>query len=212
MIWLNYRGTIQPFGSQIATGVNINGATYNVWENRETNGGTSWNVISYVNQATTLSVSNLDIRAFTNDAVGRGYINSAWYLIAVEAGFELWQGGAGLATNSFSATVNNTLGAAALNVLAPTDTSVLTGTVAFKGLLSGLALSSYQMYWNVDGGQFNLMSDNAANGDKEATIDLSGWTWRDAGNYYGPFAVTLTAEDLSGNIVQQKTIIIYRGK
>jgi len=212
MIWLNYRGTIQPFGSLIATGVNINGASYNVWEGRETNGATSWNVISYVNQATTLAVSNLDIRAFTNDAVSRGYINSAWYLIAVEAGFELWQGGAGLATNSFSATVNNNLGAAPLNILAPTDTSVLTGTVLFKTLLSGLALSTYQMYWNVDGGQFNLMSDNAANGDKEASVDLSGWTWRDAGNYYGPFAVTFTAEDLSGNIVQQKTIIIYRGK
>ncbi|MCW2929205.1 MAG: glycoside hydrolase, family 6, partial [Actinomycetia bacterium] len=36
------------------------------------------------------------------DAVRRGYISSSWYLIDVEAGFELWQGGAGLATNSFS--------------------------------------------------------------------------------------------------------------
>jgi len=212
MIWLNYRGTIQPAGSLVASGVNIGGATYNVWEGVGGNTAPHWNIISYQAQNTTLSESNLDINAFINDAVSRGYISSAWYLIAVEAGFELWQGGAGLATNSFSATVNNTLGTAPLNVLAPTDTAVLTGTVTFKALLANTALSSYQMYWSVDTGQFNLMSDNATNGDKEYSVDLSGWTWRDAGNYYGPFAVTFTAEDLSGNIVQQKTIIVYRGK
>jgi len=39
------------------------------------------------------------------DAVSRGYIASSWYLISVEAGFELWHGGAGLATNSFSVNV-----------------------------------------------------------------------------------------------------------
>ncbi len=37
--------------------------------------------------------------------VSRGYTKSSWYLIDVEAGFELWQGGAGLATNSFSVNV-----------------------------------------------------------------------------------------------------------
>lgn len=212
MIWLNFRGPVQPFGSRIASAVTIGGAAYDVWEGRETNGSTSWNVISYVADNSALAVSNLDIKAFTNDAVNRGYINSSWYLIAIEAGFELWQGGAGLATNSFSATVNNGLGSTPLNIVAPTDTSVLTGSVVFKALLVNTALSSYQMYWSVDGGQFNLMSDNPTAGDKEYSVDLSGWTWRDAGNYYGPFAVTLTAEDLSGAIVQQKTIIIYRAK
>ena len=45
-----------------------------------------------------------------------------------------------------------------------------------------MSLSSYVMYWSVDGGQLNLMSDNTAGGDhKEASVDLSGWTWRDAG-------------------------------
>ena len=48
------------------------------------------------------SVSNLDIDQLVADAVSRGYIQTSWYLIDVEAGFELWQGGAGLATNSFS--------------------------------------------------------------------------------------------------------------
>src|SRR6202034_176288 len=40
------------------------------------------------------------------DSVSRGYTKSAWYLIDIEAGFELWQGGAGLATTSFSVSIN----------------------------------------------------------------------------------------------------------
>ena len=35
----------------------------------------------------------------------RGYLKSSWYLIDVEAGFELWHGGAGLATKSLSVDV-----------------------------------------------------------------------------------------------------------
>jgi len=46
------------------------------------------------------SVNNLDLGPLAADAVARGYMPSMWYLIDVEAGFELWQGGAGLAANS----------------------------------------------------------------------------------------------------------------
>jgi cellulose 1,4-beta-cellobiosidase len=59
------------------------------------------------------SVSGLDIGTLTQDAVSRGYTQTSWFLIDVEAGFELWQGGAGLATNSFSVSVS---GAAAPSV------------------------------------------------------------------------------------------------
>ncbi len=211
MIWLNYRGTIQPFGTVIAPGVTIGGTVYDVWYGRTTNPtGPNWNIVSYVARNTMVSVSNLDIKAFTNDAANRGYVNNSWYLIAVEAGFELWQGGAGLSTNSFSASINNTLGAAPLNVWWPTDNSVLSGTQPFKARLENVALTSYQMFWSVDGGQFNAM--NNATDHKEYSVDLSGWTWRDAGNYWGPFLVTFTAEDLSGNIVQQKTVTLFVAK
>jgi hypothetical protein len=73
-----------------------------------------------------------------------------------------------------------------------------------------MSLSSYQMYWSVDGGQLNLMSDNIDH--KEASVDLSGWTWRDAGANYGPFTVTFIAKNSSGTVLQQKTITIYRAK
>jgi cellulose 1,4-beta-cellobiosidase len=97
MIWLNHNGPVQPFGSQVASHVGIGGKSYNVWFGKQ-----SWNVVSYTMNSPTTSVSKLDLRALVADAVSRGYISSSWYLIDVEAGFEIWQGGAGLATNSFS--------------------------------------------------------------------------------------------------------------
>jgi Glycosyl hydrolase family 12 len=101
MIWLNHNGPVQPFGSQVASNVSIGGRSYNVWYGRQ-----AWNTVSYTMTSGTTSVRNLDIGAVTADAVNRGYIQKSWYLIDVEAGFELWQGGAGLATNSFSVNLN----------------------------------------------------------------------------------------------------------
>jgi cellulase/cellobiase CelA1 len=100
MIWLNSRGGVQPAGSRVAGGVSLGGATWDVWYSRM-----SWNYIAYVRTSGTTAVSGLDLRAFTRDAVTRGYIQNSWYLIDAEAGFEIWQGGAGLATNAFSVTV-----------------------------------------------------------------------------------------------------------
>ena len=106
MIWLNHNGPVQPFGSQVATNVSIGGRTYNVWYGTQS----TWDTVSYVLTSGTTSVSNLDLAPLTQDMVSRGYTKSSWYLIDVEAGFELWQGGAGLATNSFSVNVNGSGG------------------------------------------------------------------------------------------------------
>jgi hypothetical protein len=105
MIWLNSRGGVQPAGSRIATGVSIGGATWDVWYSRM-----NWNYIAYVRTSGTTSVSGLDLRAFTRDGVSRGYIQNSWYLIDAEAGFEIWQGGAGLATSAFSVTLGGSGG------------------------------------------------------------------------------------------------------
>ena len=61
--------------------------------------------IHHVRAADARGLVNLDLREFVQDALMRGTINPAWYLIDVEAGFEIWQGGSGLATRSFSAVV-----------------------------------------------------------------------------------------------------------
>jgi Glycosyl hydrolase family 12 len=100
MIWLNHNGPVQPFGSKVASNVSIGGRGYNVWFGKQ-----GWNTVSYTMTSGTTSVSNLDLQSLIADAVSRGYIKPSWYLIDVEAGFELWQGGAGLATKSFSVKV-----------------------------------------------------------------------------------------------------------
>src|SRR4051812_27743975 len=97
MIWGDHSGAPQPVGSKVGT-ANLAGATWDVWF-----GNIGWNVISYVRQqpAHTLDIG---IRDFTTDAVNRGRIQPSWYLTSVQFGFEPWQGGPGLAVDSFSFT------------------------------------------------------------------------------------------------------------
>src|SRR5215471_1225734 len=102
MIWHNHHGPVHPFGSYVATAA-IGGRAYDVWFGKQ-----AWNTISYSMVTRTTSVRDLDIGRFAADALRRGYIRKSWYLIDVEAGFELWQGGAGLATKSFAVHVPGT--------------------------------------------------------------------------------------------------------
>ncbi|GIF15209.1 GH12 family glycosyl hydrolase domain-containing protein [Actinoplanes teichomyceticus] len=100
MIWFNRQGSIQPIGSVVGNAT-IGGRTWQVW--RGSNGSNA--VISYVapSPITSWSFSVLD---FINDVKSRGAITDSWYLTSLQAGFEPWIGGAGLAVNNFSAAVN----------------------------------------------------------------------------------------------------------
>jgi hypothetical protein len=102
MIWLNDNGGVEPAGSVVATNVTLGGHTYNIWEDQMS----SWKDVSYVMTSGTTSVSNLDVGILAADSVSRGYMTDSDYLIDLEAGFELWQGGAGLATDSYSVNIN----------------------------------------------------------------------------------------------------------
>jgi Glycosyl hydrolase family 12 len=209
MIWLRTRGGVQPFGSRVGQTV-IGDATYSVWYGRQKSHHGKSNYIAYTDLAGSGSASNLDVKAFIDDAVARGYIQPGWYLISIQAGFEIWKGGEGLATNSFAATVNNPLGSAPLNIWWPRDGSVISGKQPFQARLQGHDLDSYDMFWSVDGGQLNEMYRGGSESDrKEAPVDLKEWTWRKDGDRYGPFLVTFTAKDPQGTIVRQKTITIY---
>jgi hypothetical protein len=98
MIWLDSAGA-QPAGSQVGT-ASIDGQTWEVWFTRMS----QWNYVAY--RAHGLRSVNIDVKHFINDSIQRGYAQSSWYLTAIEAGFEIWQGGTGLKINSFSAKVN----------------------------------------------------------------------------------------------------------
>ena len=100
MIWFNRQGSIQPIGSVVGNAT-IGGRTWQVWQG--SNGSNA--VISYVapSPITSWSFSVLD---FLNDVKSRGAVTNSWYLTSIQAGFEPWVGGTGLAVSNFSATVN----------------------------------------------------------------------------------------------------------
>ncbi len=122
MIWINHAGSVQPGGSQIGT-VTIGGTTWQVWY-----ASIGWNFITYKTTSPTTSVS-LDYKPFIQDAMSRGYIQSGWYMMDIEAGFEIWQGGTGLAVTNFSAAVNQgnvTAAPTTVPTAVPTQTPAVT--------------------------------------------------------------------------------------
>jgi hypothetical protein len=100
MIWLNRVGPIQPIGSQTGTAT-VAGQNWEVWEG--SNG--SNDVISFVAPSAMSSLS-FDVMDFVDQAISAGIAQQSWYVTSVQAGFEPWEGGAGLGVNSFSASVN----------------------------------------------------------------------------------------------------------
>ena len=100
MIWFNRQGSIQPIGSPVGN-TTIGGRTWQVWQG--SNG--SNNVISYV-APSAITSWNFSVLDFIADVRNRGAITNSWYLTSLQAGFEPWIGGAGLAVNSFSVDIN----------------------------------------------------------------------------------------------------------
>ena len=68
---------------------------------RACHGGTCWNYIQFRRVWPVLRVRKLHLLPFIHRAGKRGWIQPAWWLENIEAGFELWQGGAGLGTDWF---------------------------------------------------------------------------------------------------------------
>ncbi|MFC8082810.1 cellulose binding domain-containing protein [Streptomyces sp. NPDC057340] len=99
MIWFNRVGPIQPIGSPVGTAT-VGGRTWEVWSG----GNGSNDVLSFV-APSAITGWSFDVMDFVRAAVARGLAEEDWYLTSVQAGFEPWQNGAGLAVNSFSSTV-----------------------------------------------------------------------------------------------------------
>ena len=92
MVWLNHAGGVQPAG-QKAGSTTIDGLGWDVWVAPKGTAGfnTIWNIVSYVAQNPSTH-ADFDLKPFFSDAVARGQLSTSWYLIDVEAGFEIWQG------------------------------------------------------------------------------------------------------------------------
>ena len=105
MVWLNYTPGLSALGGAQLPDFTTGGQTYHVWSAVKTEGARTWTRIAF-QRATgnrTTSVSNMDMATFIQAAIADGAIKSTWYQQDLEAGFEIWQGGVGLATSSFSA-------------------------------------------------------------------------------------------------------------
>ena len=99
MIWLDATDNVDPAGSRVGGPVTLGNASYDVYQAPIASEHT---VISYVRTEPTHTADRLDLRLFTEDALLRGYVPQSSYLCKVSAGFEIWNGGVGLRTWSFS--------------------------------------------------------------------------------------------------------------
>ncbi|SEF37809.1 Glycosyl hydrolase family 12 [Amycolatopsis pretoriensis] len=99
MIWFNRVGGVQPVGGRVGT-TTIGGRSWEVWQGN--NGGND--VVSYVAQSA-ISGWSFNVMDFVNDVDNRTRVDRSWYLTSIQAGFEPWSGGVGLAVNSFSANI-----------------------------------------------------------------------------------------------------------
>jgi cellulose 1,4-beta-cellobiosidase len=102
MIWLDHGGGIGSAGVHTAT-VAIDGATWEVWQTQMA----YWKYIAYLRTEPTNTAHDLDLRAFVRDAIARGSVDPSSYLIDVEAGFEVWQGGRGMASRALRVSVGD---------------------------------------------------------------------------------------------------------
>lgn len=108
MVW-----TYKP-SSRVAIGTsrgqaNVGGRTWELFVGPRGGGGPDSNlpVISYVNTGAAVPDYSFDLKAFIDDAVARNVgLTTGMFLTDVFAGFEIWNGGAGLRVDEFSIDIN----------------------------------------------------------------------------------------------------------
>lgn len=192
MIWFNKVGSIQPIGSSIGS-ASVGGRTWDVW----TGNNGSNNVISFV-APSAISSWSFDVKDFLTSAISHGLAQNSWYLTSIQAGFEPWQNGAGLAVNSFSATVNSGSSTTGGTTTGGTTTGGTTG-----GTAGGCKVSYVPSSWT-GGFTTNITVTNtgstAINGWKVGFTLPSGQTVTNAWNAtISPSSGAVTATNTSSN-------------
>ena len=186
MIWMNHRGGVQPIGSRTAT-VQLDGRSWDVWTGP---GASGWKVISYVLQGGATEFADLDVKDLIDDAVARGQIDPAHYLIDAEAGFEIWQGGQGLGTNSFSFTAG-TEGGGEDDTRAP---SVPTGVG-----VTGTSSSSASLSWSASTDDTGVVAYDVYRAGRLAG-STAATAFTDTGlSASASYSYTVRARDAAGN-------------
>ena len=104
MVWLDYATgtTTNPIGSKLTNSITVGGTTWEIWYGQTG----SWHTVTYRRTPGTGAVTSLDLLAFLKDAVTHGTGTTSWYLLSVEAGFELFNATSGGSIDSYSVTIN----------------------------------------------------------------------------------------------------------
>ncbi len=99
MIWLNRRAT--PLASSFQYVV-FRGTPFWFTSWQAHHGGKTWHYLQF-RLVHPSGYVNLHLADFTHFAEVKGMLSSRWYMLNIEAGFELWHGGVGLSVNGFNA-------------------------------------------------------------------------------------------------------------
>jgi len=100
MIWLGERNIPVPAHARI---VSVDNARWYLVHMRACYKSRCWTYVQFRRVRPTLGVKGLRLSPFITRAEARGWIKPSWWMENIEAGFEVWRGGTGLATTSFSA-------------------------------------------------------------------------------------------------------------
>ncbi|HET6211589.1 MAG TPA: cellulose binding domain-containing protein [Micromonosporaceae bacterium] len=185
MVWLNRQGAIQPFGSRVGS-ASLAGASWDVWF-----GNPGWNIISYVRTAPT-NTMDFAVSTFYSDAVSRGYAQNSWYLTSVQAGFEPWVGGTGLAVNTFSYATSgggDTSPPTAPQNLAASGVTASGLTLAWTAATDNVGVAGYDVFRR-QGSTGSFTQIGSATGTSFGVSGLAAST---------PYQFYVTARDAAGN-------------
>jgi cellulose 1,4-beta-cellobiosidase len=104
MIWLNHVGGCCWIFEHPAQYVTLDGIRFLVQHSHAVDSlrHAAWNYVQFRMLTTRTSVTRLFLGVFIRYCLAHHLIRPSWWLEDVEAGFEIWHGGVGLATNSFA--------------------------------------------------------------------------------------------------------------
>lgn len=88
----------------------------------------------------------------------------------------------------------------------PADNKAVSGVQPFKAIVSGMKLTDYKMYWQVDNGRLIEMYDSLEGyAHKQSWVDLSNWKWQGTNAY----TLNFIAKDKADVTIQTQTTKIY---
>lgn len=117
-----------------------------------------------------------------------------------------WNSGMATITVAGSTPPPEQPGESTLEVWWPVDGGTVSGVQPMKAILTNHSVDAYQMFWQVDGGERNLMpTSHEEYPHKEVLVDVGPWQWRAS----GPYAIESLAADNSGRIMGQKQLNIF---